>query len=183
MKSRIRGCVVLLGLMVMAPLAAQQPVYESKPITRTATIQSIDTASRVVTMKTPDGRTIEVTAPEQMEGFDRLKAGDQVTATFFEAIAVQIRQPGQPAPAAPITSVKRKEGTPGSDMRKEQTYTVTVEAVDPKAPSVRVKGAQGRVMTLAVKDASQLQNVKPGDTLDVTYYQSLLVKVAPAPKK
>ena len=45
-------------------------------------------------------------------------------------------------------------------------------------PSVTVKGPQGRVVALAVNDAKQLQNLKVGDTVDVTYYESLLVKVS-----
>src|SRR5262245_45085379 len=45
-------CVV--GLMVMATsLAAQQSAYQSKPETITATIESIDKATRVVTLKGP----------------------------------------------------------------------------------------------------------------------------------
>jgi hypothetical protein len=34
--------------------------------------------------------------------------------------------------------------TPGSETRRERTLTVTIEAIDPKVPSVRVKGPQGR---------------------------------------
>jgi hypothetical protein len=58
-----------------------------------------------------------------------------------------------------------------------------VEAIDAKAPSVTVKGPQGRVVPLAVRDATQLQNIKIGDTVDVTYYESLLVKVARPPNQ
>jgi hypothetical protein len=60
---------------------------------------------------------------------------------------------------------------------------VSIEAIDMKAPSVRVKGPEGRVLTLAVRDPTRLQSLKVGDTVDVTYYESLLVKVVHAPKK
>jgi len=36
---------------------------------------------------------------------------------------------------------------------------------------------RGRVETMMVRDPTQLQGVKVGDTIDVTYYESLLVKV------
>jgi hypothetical protein len=36
---------------------------------------------------------------------------------------------------------------------------------------------------LKVRDPKQLQNVKAGEMLDVTYYESLLVKVSRPPKK
>ena len=162
---------------------AQGPVYESVPVTRTATIQSIDKATRIVTLKGEKGADVEVTVPPQMEGFNSLKVGDVVSATYYDAVALNIRRPGDPAPGAPVTSVQRKEGTPGSQARKEQTFTATIDAIDSAAPSVRLKGPQGRVVTLAVRDSSQLKNLKVGDAVDVTYYQSLMVKVAHAPKK
>jgi hypothetical protein len=44
-----------------------------------------------------------------------------------------------------------------------------------------VKGPQ-RVVTLALQDGKALQSIKVGDTLDVTYYESLLIDVS-RPKK
>ena len=65
----------------------QKPAPESTPITRTATIEAIDKANRTVTLKGPAGNSVEIKAPEQMEGFNSLKVGHQVTATYFAAIA------------------------------------------------------------------------------------------------
>ena len=60
----------------------------------------------------------------------------------------------------------------------ERTFRVAVEAVDPKVSSFTVKGPQGRVVTLGMRDASQLKNIQVGDTVDVRYFQSLLIKVS-----
>jgi hypothetical protein len=165
--------------------SAQSSVSQSKPVTITATIEAIDQANRTVTLKGPKGNSVDVKAPEGMQGFKSLKVGDQVTVTYFEALAVQVRKPGDPAPAPvpPSTTTTRQDRKPGSQTRREQTFSVSVEAVDATAPSITVKGPQGGVVTLKVRDPKQLQNVKAGDTLDVTYYESLLVKVARPPKK
>jgi type IV secretory pathway VirB9-like protein len=45
-----------------------------------------------------------------------------------------------------------------------------------------VKGAQGRVVTLALQDGKAVQALKVGDTVDVTYYESLLITVSRSPK-
>ena len=176
-------CAVVVGLFVVS-LTAQKQVAESKPVTITATIEAIDPTTRVVTLKGPGGNSVDVTAPEQMEGFKKLKVGDQVTATYFNAVAVKVRKPGEPAPSTePSSTTSRKELTPGSETRRQQTFTVTVEAVDLAAPSVTVKGPKGRVVTLAVSDPKHLENVKAGDTVDVNVsYESLLIKAA-RPKK
>jgi hypothetical protein len=167
------------------PAAAQSHATQSKPVSITATIEAIDQANRMVTLKGPKGNSVEVKAPEQMEGFKTLKVGDQVTATYYEAMAIQVRKPGAPAPAAtpPTTTTTRQDRKPGSQTRREQTFSVSVEAIDPAAPSITVKGPQGRIVTMKVRDPEQLQNVKAGDMLDVTYYESLLIKVTRPPKK
>lgn len=179
-------CGVLLAFVPARVAAAQtsKPIMASEPVTVTATIEAIDKATRTVTLKGPKGNSIEVKAPEAMQGFDRLKVGDQVSATYFEAIAAHVRRPGDPAPSAdPMTTTMRKDRAPGSETRRQQTISVSVQALDPAVPSVTVKGPSGRALTLRVQDPKVLQNVKVGDTVDVTYFESLLVKVDHAVKK
>ena len=143
----------LLGLLPSRGAAAQTAVPESRPVTVTATIEAIDRENRIVRLKRPGNAIVDVAVPGQMEGFSTLKVGDVVSATYFEALAVRVRKPGDPAPpAAPATTTKRKEGTPGSETRREQTFPVTIMAIDAAAPTVTVKGPQGRVVTMIVRD-------------------------------
>ena len=175
---------LFLLAVTTAPLVAQQSTAESTPVTRTATIVAIDKANRIVTLKGEKESNITVKAPEQMEGFDSLKVGDQVTATYFEAVVVRVRKPGDPpASPDPETTVTRKDRTAGSEVRRQQTYTVTIESLDMTGRTVRVKRGQEPAMTLAVREPKNLQGLKAGDTVDVTFYESLLVKVARPPKK
>jgi hypothetical protein len=174
------ACLFLLAVTT-APLVAQETTAESTPVTRTATVVAIDKANRIVTLKGAQQTNIAVKAPEQMEGFDSLKVGDQVSATYFEATVVRVRKPGDP-PASPDqqTTVTRKDRTAGSEIRREQTYTVTIESLNMTGRTVRVKRGQEPAMTLAVREPQLLQGLKVGDTVDVTYYESLFVKVTPA---
>lgn len=172
---------LFLLAVTTASLVAQQATTESKPVTRTATVVAIDKANRIVTLRNAQEAKIAVRAPEQMEGFDSLKVGDQVSATYFEAVVVRVRKPGDPAASPdPQTTVTRKERTAGSEIRREQTYTVTIESLNLTGRSVRVKRGQEPAMTLAVREPQLLQGLKVGDTVDVTYYESLFVKVTPA---
>jgi hypothetical protein len=152
-------------------------------VTVTATIEAVDKENRIVRLRRKGANSVDVKAPADMQGFNTLRAGDQVTVTYFADYAIDVRKPGDTAPpAAPSTTTQRKERTPGSETRMERTFRVTVEAIDPKAPSLTVKGPQGRVVTLGMRDANQLQNIKVGDTVDVRYFESVLVKVTPPPR-
>jgi Cu/Ag efflux protein CusF len=164
-------------------LPAQKAIYESEPKVVTATIEAIDKASRVVTLKTAAGSRLPVTAPPEMEGFNTLKVGDIVSARYFEAVAIRLARPGSPAPSGtPSTTVRRKDDKPGSETRSERTIRARITSVDASAPSLMVRTGDGVERAMAVTDKSQLNALKAGDDIDVTFYESRLVSVE-RPKK
>ena len=104
---------VLTGVPPSPGGAAQQSIPESRPVTVTATIEAIDRENRVVRLRRPGGDTVDVRVPGDLVAFRALKVGDVVSATYTEALAVRVRKPGDPAPAAaPATVTQRKEGDP-----------------------------------------------------------------------
>lgn len=166
-------------LILAAPGASgAQPIFEGTPTTVTATIETVEKTSRVITLKTAAGSRLHVTAPPEMQGFDRLKAGDQVTARYFEAIVVRVARPGSPPPtAAPTTMVRRNDRKPGSETTSESTVRGTVVSVSAAAPSLTVKLTDGTERTMKVTDVKQLAALKTGDELDITFYESRLISV------
>jgi hypothetical protein len=54
---------------------------------------------------------------------------------------------------------------------------VTIEALDPKVPSVDVKTEGGSRLSLKVADAKSLEGYKVGDKVAITYTQALAVSV------
>ena len=178
-------CCWTAALTALPPTAAvaQTRAAESS-VTLTATVEAIDKANRTVMLKGSKGNTVEVAVSKDLNGFDSLRVGDKVDATYFEAVALNLRKPGAPAPPAadPLATTIRKDRAAGSETRRQRTFTANVTAVDSSAPSVTLKGPDGRVVSLAVRDPKELQAVKVGDAVDVTYYESLLVKVARSSK-
>ena len=120
----VSGYLLMLAATTL-PVLAQQSTAESKPVTRTATIVAIDKTNRIVTLKGEKAGNIAVKAPDQMEGFDSLKVGDQVTATYFEAVVVRVRRPGDP-PASPDPQTHpRHASSPATTPPPHQARLVT----------------------------------------------------------
>jgi len=186
--TRVTGPALVIAVLVVAAtsrLGAQKVIYESEPKIVTATIDEIDKSSRLVTLTTEAGSRLHVTAPRDMEGFDRMKPGDIVTAKYFDAVAVRLARPGSPAPSSePTTTVRRKDDVPGGETMTERTYRAKITAVqkDPAAPLVILKGADGVDRAMTITDTSQLEALHVGDTVDVTFYESRLVSVEKAKK-
>ena len=77
--------------VVLAALASTASAQVSKTVpgtmeTLTVTVDSIERASRVVTIKKPDGTYGVFSVPADVKRFDTLKVGDKITATYYENI-------------------------------------------------------------------------------------------------
>lgn len=165
-----------------ASVGAQQPVTRGAAATETFVIDAIDYSARLVTLRDPDGHTKTIYCGPEVERFNALKVGEKVTFRYYESIVYQIRKPGT-APASSGSDVVRTPGTrPGGTISQQMTATVTVNAVDMKVPSVTVTTADGRKMSFKVEDPKNLQGVKAGDQVEVTYTQALAISVT-SPEK
>jgi Cu/Ag efflux protein CusF len=179
--ARLAVLFVVGALVALPALAAQDPKPITESVTIKATIEAIDQTTKRVTLKGPKGNFVEVDASGAPR-FDQLKVGDVVTATYSESLAVHVRKPGDPAPTTGSDSVTPRAGAPGATASRQRTVTVTVQAIDPKTPSVTIKTPDARVLTFRVENPKNLEGVKVGDQVDVTYTEALLLKVDPAVK-
>jgi Cu/Ag efflux protein CusF len=184
-----RSIGVIAAVMVLAlpaggtVLSAQKPVNVGDVVTETFTIEAIDSSARIVTLKDKQGDLEEVYCGPEVQRFDALKVGDTVTFRYYESVASALRRPGQAARPAESAGVTRTPGTrPGGTIAQQITATVTIQAIDPKVPSVTVKSDKGRQMSFRVQDPKNLEGYKVGDTVEVTYTQALAVSVEPAKK-
>jgi Cu/Ag efflux protein CusF len=152
------------------------------------TISAIDKEKSTVTLKGPKGRTITLDVKDPSK-FDVIKVGDPVIVAYVEAVAIQVKKAGSATPGVSTqeSRVTSKPGeTPAGAMAREVTVVGTITAIDKKAQTVTIKGPQGNQETVKVKDPKNLEGVKAGDMVELTFAQALAVsldKQAPQPAK
>jgi hypothetical protein len=177
-----RGAALILVLMLVASAEGQKPLSKTESVTAKATIEAIDKTNRLVTLKGPRGNLVIVEVSKDVKRFDELKVGDVVTATYSESIAVSIRKPGEPAPPSEQeTLTARKEG-PGATATVKLTASVVVEEIDRSVPSVTVRQSDGTVLSFRIRDVKNIEQLKIGDTVDITYTVAFLLKADPLSK-
>jgi hypothetical protein len=97
--------------------------------------------ARPLTIKNDKGDYETLVVPEDMARFSALKIGDKITARYYENVVVRFKKPGEAAvdldQAALTTTPGQK---PGGTAATQRTITATVTAIDPKVPSITVKG-------------------------------------------
>lgn len=184
----------LLMLPICAAAQAQSPV--TKPaantlsktmneVTAKGTIEAIAPDHRAVTVKFDSGYSEVVSVSPQVKRFSELKVGDKVTMKYYESVVLHLRKAGDTSPAPPEYSDKSAATAgggkhPGGTAARQQKATVTVVSVDKAAPSITVKTAEGYTLTRRVHDVKNLDKVAPGDKIDITYTEAMLVNVEPS---
>ena len=172
---------VAVALVVASVAEAGQTVTKSESVSATVTIQAIDKANRLVTLRDEKGAEDTMQVGPAMKRFDELKVGDKVKVTYTESLVLQVRKPGDAVKTggADAKMTKSAGAAPGATLSVQQTTTVEVLAIDQTLPSITVKTADGRTVTRKVEVRKNLEGVKVGDKIDITYTQAAILSVEP----
>jgi len=144
-----------------------------------ATVVKVDLDKRIVTLKDSEGDVQDFVVPRDAINLPQVKAGDIVTVKYLEAIAVEVIKPGKSASAGERTTIARaKPGEmPGGVIAHEKATTATVKAVDKKAGTISLMGTEGKIVKIKVQDPANLDMVKVGDELLITYIEARAISV------
>ena len=178
------GAVATLSMasslaLAQEPAAAPQgeAIMEARSVS--ATVKSVDQATRQVVLTTEDGQETSFVASEEVRNLPQLKAGDTVTVTYAEALAYEVKKGG--TAVAAVTEVVGGRAEPGAKpagaLAQQTTLTVLITAIDKAVPSVTFKAANGETRTIKVLRPEKQEGVSVGDTVEVTYTEAIAVKV------
>jgi hypothetical protein len=112
-------CVVVVLVLGVATLAFAQAKAEPKAapapapmggavvevVKLTATVEKVDVATRMVTLKGPKGNLVTFKAGEAVRNLDQVKVGDKVNAQYLESVAVFVRKSSDPPNAGEMDAV------------------------------------------------------------------------------
>jgi Cu/Ag efflux protein CusF len=154
-------------------------VVREREAVMTATVVAIDLQQRMVTLKGENGEIRDIKVGEEAVNLPQVKVGDLVTVKFYESIAVEVIKPGTVAGAGETSAiVKAKPGEmPGGMAARKVSVTATIMAIDKQKSTITLKGPEGKPATVKVLDPANLEKVKVGDELMITYTEALAISV------
>lgn len=167
-----------------APAPAEKPPVRGKSAASVTkirgTVAGVDKDAGTVTLKGPKGRTVTIEVKDKSK-LDQINVGDPVVAAYMEAVAWRVVKAGAgaaPGVSTQETRVTSKPGeTPAGAVGREVTATVTITAIDRKNHTVTVKGPQGGTETIKAKEPKNLEGLKVGDMVEISYSQALAVSL------
>jgi hypothetical protein len=180
-----------LAILTVAALVssawAQQPgsAYTSTLTQTRATVQAINTATREVTIQGDQGPVTVVVSPD-VKNFSNLKVGDQVLVSYYQGTMAQIVKGGKTVkdPAVSTFSQGNSPGMrPAGVAGASATVTVKIQDVNLPTNTVAFTRSDGTTHIVQVKSPEMqklLPELKRGDVVQVTFTDSVAVKVIPA---
>ncbi len=198
MKKAVSVIVVLVLMLVFAGagLAAEKKAAKKpaeKPagvmvdvVTVEATVDAIDTAKRIITLKTPTGMQRMVKVGPEVKNFDQIKVGDKVTARFLESVAVIVAKKGEKPAASEVQTVEvaPKGEKPAAVIVDTLEITAVVEKIDYKKRTISLKGPEGNVRDFVVdKSVKNFKNIKKGDDVFLRFTEAVAITVDKPVKK
>lgn len=186
---RCRNMLVGASATLLAAACATpppQPMMRDSLVQKTATVESIDQASRLVTLRGEDGFARTVKVSNDVRNFPQIREGDKVVVSYYEAIAAEVKQPGEGVQGveADVSSVRAEEGEmPAAGAGVLLRTTVTIDSVDKQMNTVTFKNADGLLRTVAVESPEGqnfIKGLKKGDQVEVAYTEAMAIEVKPA---
>jgi len=179
--------LVLAGLLApMAPANAADatPVKTLGTSVRgTGTITAIDMATRHVTIRSASGEEETFVAGKSVR-LEKAKVGDQVQVDYSVSVAVSLKKGGgAPVVRTESASATRSasSATPAMHATTRTTIVADVLGVDQATQMLKLKGPEGHVVDVKVRDKKALADVMVGDQVIAEVNEAVVVSLKPTP--
>jgi hypothetical protein len=149
-------------------------------VTTTARVKSLDQQTRRVTLERADGSEVTFYADDTVRNLAQVEVGDEVTATFYESLAYEVKKPGTATPGATMTeeTARARAGEkPAGAGARVTTVVATIAGIDKSAGTVTLRGPAGRATTIKARDPRNLERVAVGDLVEITYTEAVAISV------
>jgi len=183
-----RWQLAILAVAAMVSSAwSQQPggAYTSTLTRTTATVTAIDAAKREVTIQGEHG-PVTIQVGPGVKNFDNLKVGDRVNLSYYQGTAAQLVKGGKKVKDPAVSSFAQGNSpgmSPSGLVGASATVTVKIQDVNLPTNTVAFTRSDGTTHIVQVKSPemqSFIRDLKRGDTVQVTFTDSVAVEILPA---
>lgn len=165
------------GVRAAEPAPGAPALLVGERYTLDMPVVAVDQATRQVTLRTPEGALITVTAGPELRNLAQLAPGDVARVEYAQALRVTLKKGG--GVRERVESMARASAQPGAKpaaaSEREVHFVADVTALDPASGAVQLRTAQGRRLDVRLQDPSVLQGYGVGDQVEGTFIQVLAI--------
>ena len=187
---------LVLGLMTLclvacsknAPQPSAQPnetlVMSSEVESTVAKVEAVDLKARKVTLSSLQGDLFIIHVGKEAVNLPQVKKGDMVDISYGRELKVWMAEPGDVVNEQSTVVVRAKPGSKPQGMGVTETnVTAKILALDKTNELAKIELANGKVVTVKVQNPENLNKVKVGDTLGISYLEVVDIAVRKGSKR
>ncbi len=172
--------VLAMGLWACSSPPAKNDlnINRANAISVTAKIEAVDLETRIVTLRGPDGKGFTVHAGEEVINLPQVQVGDDVVVVFVNTLSVRMAKSGEFWDESVKEIGRAIPGSkPGAVEVNEKTVSATIEDIDKSLETASLRMPDGNLNVIKVKDPANLDKVKVGDRIVITYSEAVGISV------
>jgi hypothetical protein len=170
------------------PVASVQCRGQAAMVTTTLKVDAVDAAKRTVTLKSPEGASGTFVVGPEVKRLSEVKAGDSLVVQYHVGVLAELRDPTPEEKSTPVQILEGVSRAPsdvpptGALSRAVKVVTI-IDAMDPKAETITLKGPLGNTITFKPEDYKNVSGLKTGQTVIATFAEQLVLAVEPGSKQ
>src|SRR5690349_20128973 len=134
----------------------------------TASVEAVDSAKRMVTLKGPAGDIVTLPVGPELQNFDQIRVGDLVVVRYLAALSLELKKRGsakRERTERDVTGRAQLGERPAAVEAHEVHVVADVIALDQQTQTVTLRGPT-RIVDLRVYDPAQFKLVAVGDQVE-----------------
>lgn len=163
-----------------APATDKPSMYTSQTVIITAVVEAINHETREVTLRGPEGKTVEFVASEEARNLPQVKVGDIVMAEYVQSMSIEVFANDGSVPGAGELAIagRSEEGEmPALAAIDAIVITAIVEEINIEANTFKLKGPSGEIKEYTARDPENLKKAAVGDLVVITYTEAIAISV------
>lgn len=149
----------------------------------TAVVKAVDTKKRTVTVVGPRGNTTVLDVGPEVKRLNEIKPGNTLALKYYESLEFEVRPPTadelrNPETITELAGRNPKDLPPAAGGIRSLHMIVKITAIDKAAQTVTVREPSGKLLTVKAKEPKNLDKIKIGNSVAVTYTEALAIGVA-----
>ena len=179
MKTMVTACLMVIFAVSWSAVVRAAEVRRSELVMVWATLEAVDQDNRMVILRSPGGSPFDIKVGEGIQNLSKIRPGDDVMVRYYRSMLVQISKPNQQGTSSTTGGI----GGPmpgqklGGTVPEQITTTATILNIDNRNLVVTLKGSQGNVLTVKAADPDNLECLKVGEQISITYTQAVAISI------
>jgi hypothetical protein len=189
MMKKLLPILAVLSLLALPALADDvktssgtkngKPYFQaSQKISGEATVLAVNKSTREVTLRAADGDTTKLKCGPEVKNFPQIMKGDAVKVVYTETLTITVEPPGTPGTTEETSTAVAKPGEkPHGGVVQKTTVRATIAAIDKAAGTATLQVADGTQHVVTPRNPANLDKVKVGEMVVITYTEGLAASV------